>query len=473
MALEDGIPSRVALRGARWLAALAAALLGGMGLLAPMGARAVPSFARQTGFECTACHTAFPQLTPLGRYFKLHGYVESSGESHLPPLAMMVQAPTFTRTNKGQPGGAAEDFNANDNVALNEMSFFYAGRLLGPYAQDLFGARAGNVLNHFGAFVQGTYDGVGKDWAWDNTELRAASTTTLAGEEFVYGGYVNNNPTLQDLWNTTPAWGFPFSSSGLAPESVAAPLISDALAQTVAGFGGYGMLAETLYADVGAYATLSADVQDALGVDPTDETQLDGLAPYWRIALQHSWKAHNLELGTYGLDADTFPARISQAGSDHITDVGVDSQYQYLTERNDVTVLVNYIRQHADWTASQPLGLASNSSDDLWTLTATASYLFDKTYGADVQYFVTGGSSDELLYGTRTGSPTTSGWVFQLDWLPLARRGGPSFWPKSNVKLSVQYVLYQQFDGSSGNYDGEGRSASDNDTLYLQAWFAF
>ena len=37
-------------------------------------ANAVPSFARQTGQECIACHVSFPELTPYGRYFKLTGY---------------------------------------------------------------------------------------------------------------------------------------------------------------------------------------------------------------------------------------------------------------------------------------------------------------------------------------------------------------------------------------------------------------
>ena len=30
-------------------------------------ARGVPSFSRQTGLACSACHYQFPQLTPFGR----------------------------------------------------------------------------------------------------------------------------------------------------------------------------------------------------------------------------------------------------------------------------------------------------------------------------------------------------------------------------------------------------------------------
>src|SRR5437773_6776469 len=35
--------------------------------------RRVPSFSRQTGLACSACHYQFLQLTPFGRLFKLNG----------------------------------------------------------------------------------------------------------------------------------------------------------------------------------------------------------------------------------------------------------------------------------------------------------------------------------------------------------------------------------------------------------------
>ena len=74
----------------------------------------------------------------------------------------------------------------------------------------------------------------------------------------------------------------------------------------------------------------------------------------------------------------------------------------------------------------------------------------------------TSGSTNPALYATSTGSPDTRGWAVELDYLP---------W--QNVKLAIQYVAYTKFDGSSSNYDGTGRNASDNNTLYIFAWFAF
>ena len=51
--------------------------------------------------------------------------------------------------------------------------------------------------------------------------------------------------------------------------------------------------------------------------------------------------------------------------------------------------------------------------------------------------------------------------------------GGPSFWPGSNIKFSLQYTMYNRIDGAHDNYDGLGHNASDNNTLYLEAWIAF
>ena len=54
-----------------WLAVL----LLGAALLPLQAAQAVPSFARQTGMACEACHTVWPELTHFGRTFKANGYV--------------------------------------------------------------------------------------------------------------------------------------------------------------------------------------------------------------------------------------------------------------------------------------------------------------------------------------------------------------------------------------------------------------
>lgn len=69
----------------------------------PLAVQAVPSFARQTGFACSQCHTLSfgPALTAYGRQFKLNGYTFGEGEHPL-PLALMVQG-GFSRAAAAQP----------------------------------------------------------------------------------------------------------------------------------------------------------------------------------------------------------------------------------------------------------------------------------------------------------------------------------------------------------------------------------
>ena len=75
---------------------------------------------------------------------------------------------------------------------------------------------------------------------------------------------------------------------------------------------------------------------------------------------------------------------------------------------------------------------------------------------------------DNLLYapaavvGSLTNSPDSRGYISELNYLPWL-----------NTKLQLQYVRYSKFNGRSANYDGAGRSASDNDTLYLLGWLNF
>lgn len=153
-------------------------------LLAPSSASALPSFARQLNMQCIQCHTEFPLLSQFGRQFKLTGYTLAADPvaTELPPIAVMVQ-PSFTHTATAQ--AATPGFSPNNNWAFSQVSLFYAGRLFGPYATDLFGKEVGAIANKFGLFSQTTYDGVAKAWSWDNTELRFANTGTVGDQDII------------------------------------------------------------------------------------------------------------------------------------------------------------------------------------------------------------------------------------------------------------------------------------------------
>ena len=93
-------------------------------------AKALPSYARQTGQPCAACHTAFPELTPFGRRFKIGGYTLGGGDWTGPPIAMMYM-PSFTHTQSDQDTPPAPGLHTNNNLVSQQVSGFIAGQIYG------------------------------------------------------------------------------------------------------------------------------------------------------------------------------------------------------------------------------------------------------------------------------------------------------------------------------------------------------
>src|SRR5690242_18980947 len=175
-------------------------------------ASAVPAYAEQTGQDCKACHVGAcgPQLTPFGREFKLRGYTLRAKPSV--PLSAMIVA-SYVHTKKAQDEPPTDRAKINNNTSFDEGSIFLAGGL----------------GSHLGGFAQMTYSGPDEAWAWDNLDLRAVNTGKIGGKELVYGLTLNNNPTIQDAWNTLPGWGYPYTDSDFAPAPGTSPLIAGGL----------------------------------------------------------------------------------------------------------------------------------------------------------------------------------------------------------------------------------------------------
>jgi hypothetical protein len=419
-------------------------------------ALALPSYARQTGQQCAACHNGFPELTPYGRLFKLNGYTFTGGNLNWPPLAMMT-LPSFTHVAQSQPGGLAPGFGDNNDFAFTG-SLFYGGK----------------IFDHVGAFIQGTYDQVPNDIHWDNTDVRYANTSELAGKELVFGTSLNNNPTVNDVWNSTPAWGYPYVASPLAPTPAASTLVEGLLAQQVLGLNPYIYWNRLMYAEVGGYRTLSPWSLNALGIPPPGTSSIQALAPSWRFAVEPAWGNNTWEVGTFGLAASLVPQRMTGAGTDHVTDVGFDTQYEFLGARDSFSLQSRYILEYQDLSASQALGLSSNSFNTLRSFHIKGTYYYKQMFGLTAGYFNIQGSSDPLVFAnvSANNSPNSEGWTVELDYIPF-NYGGPAFCPWLNMKLGLQYIRYNKFDGASTNFDGLGTNASANNTLFLFAWFAF
>jgi hypothetical protein len=358
---------------------------------------------------------------------------------------------SFTHTAAPQLGGAAPGFQSNDNLALDQLSLYYAGK----------------IAPHTGGFIEFEYDGVAKQPQIGNVDIRHVREGELFGQDVIWGVTANNNPTVQDVWNSTPAWGFPYNSSALAPTPIAATLVDGGLGQRVAGVGGYAAWHNLLYLEADAYKGLTPAVLEATGIVPVAGTDLTrGLIPYGRLALMQDWGGHHVELGAYGLAADVFPGGVKQFGlTDHLSDLGFDANYQFIADPSKVTsdmlsAHATYIHEVGRLEASQTIsGALLNHSLD--TFRVDVSYSFAATVTPTFQYFRTSGTADANYWSTPSGSPNSEGMIFEVAYVPWGKPDSP--YPGLNTRLAVQYVDYLRFDGSS-------ESASRNNSVFVSLW---
>ncbi len=435
------------------------ALLIGMLIICLINATyAVPSFSRQTNLSCSSCHYVFPELTPFGRSFKLNGYtmtgittIKSTYEKStnldllsVPPISVMVQG-SYNIIAKTVPGTA------------NDVADF-------PQQLSLF--IAGAITPKIGSFIQVTYTDQSGAFGLDNTDIRFADHTTLFSNDLLYGVTLNNNPTVQDVWNTTPAFGFPYVSSAVAPTPGASPIIAN-LENFVTGLGAYTLYNNLIYGEFSLYRVTKQG-------GPIPETTSDssmtlaGYMPYWRLALQKQWETDHLEIGTFGIASQFYPLGIGNTNTNKYTDIGFDAQYEKNFDSGTLIFHLSYIIEKQYLDATYAFGGSEYPELNLNSFKFDANYNLPFGMAFTLGYFFTNGDKDALIYtatpvnGYNTSSPNSSGLIAQITYLPWL-----------NTQFSLQYVAYNKFNGATNNYDGFDRNASDNDTIYIVGWVAF
>ena len=441
-------------------------------------ADAVPAFAQQTGQPCTACHIGGfgPQLTPFGRSFKINGYTQSGGqgwEAHL-PLSGMLQG-SFTNTAKAVPEGTQQHtYGTNNNFVFDQASIFVAGR----------------VSDHTGGFMQMTYSNFDNRTAGtnglvvDNTDLRPYTTTVQAfGNDLTLGLSVNNNPTVQDPYNSTFAWGYPYFSASIAPGPSAGSILSGAasvgpsFAGSAIGVTAYAWYNEHLYLEAGGYESMSNWLANRFGVGPVGVNSgggpnSKGIMPYLRAAYEWDWGNNAAWVGGTFMEATVDPG--FSAGNDSYTDYAIDGGYQFLgTGKNIVTAQGIFVHEQQDLSGSAANYNANSGSAPvgstygLNTVNLNVSYWYDNTYGVTVGWQNIWGQDNLPQYSSlnAAGSPNSNEFTLEADWVPFGK--DKSMWrPWANLKLGVGYNIFTEIDGVTSG-------ASNNNTFYLFAWTAF
>jgi hypothetical protein len=409
---------------------------------------AVPSYARQTGENCVACHTSFPELTPFGREFKLNGY--TLGQTQWLPVAIMAQFSATSIKNNTLEGGD-KLMPKTGQIQLDGGSVFFAGK----------------VNDHLGGFIQWTYDNhsdVRSDGSTvhhsnlDNTDIRLVNNYTLLDKNLLVGLTLNNNPGVQDVWNSSPAWGFPYTGSSAVgvPGPTFSTMIEGALAQTSAGLGVYFWWDRHLYGELSLYGNadkLFKPLSAGTTLDPSMHIQGRN-NPYWRLAWNQEWGADSLMIGTYGMKIDITP---NDSGlKDRYTDIAIDTQYQHISDPSIFTLQSTFI--HED----QRLDASDAGKNTLNSFKFKASYLYDRKYGATVGFFdINGTSNINYSYDANpSAKPNSRGYMAEFDY---------NYTP--NLRFLLQYTAYTKLDELA--LVDSSRRPSDNNTLFLATWFAY
>ncbi len=426
-------------------------------------AYALPSFARQTGQRCAACHVGgnWPQLTPWGRFFKLAGY--TAGRS-------AIDKEGFHYVPLGVMGNVGVTFAAQPNDTQGDVIVDKNGA---PQAYG-FTAELGTKLSNWaGVFAE---YGVGNTFpGWKGAsgpiDIRAVHFFHPGNSELLVGIDSNNDPGVQDVWNTMPSWGYPFYGSPQAPGAPASPMIAS-LGQETGSIGLYALFDRQFYVEVSMYRVGSGFYRfmNAGTSYDTGAQYLKGFNPYWRAYWSKEKGASNWMVGTFGMHSEIYPDSGSPSGpTDVFADTGFDSQYQYLGDVRKLTLRASYIYEKQSWNGSYPAGDVSDATGNLKTFNTSASLAVKDAWTFTGGYFISNGSNDAALYGITdsygnqlSAKPNTTGYQLEID-RTLTQ----------NVIGSLQYTGFTKFNGLTTNIDGLGRKPSDNNTLWVSIFFAF
>lgn len=406
---------------------------------------AVPLFARQTQVNCGSCHAPPPSLTKFGRRFKQNGYVlESSKERPFP--VSLVAFSTYSKTKEDLLVAPGPDADLNDNATLQQFSLSTGGR----------------ITDNTGAYLQLTYEGLRDQVSLGTVEIRTVKNTYVNDRNVLFSAAINNSPSYQDPWNSNGIRFWPYFRFEHEPLSTHRPILDGELARRVMGVSGTAFIDDSLHMELALYSGLSENLQYDLGLYEPNYLKLDDTGVYARVAKEVPMGMASLTAGV-----TIFSGEIEKSAgrpSDRISDVALDVFYQSNKGPHDVNLSAGLLYESLDTATSRRLGFASEKSSNLTRFTTSAQYLYQKTWGIGVGYTRLAGTADALYFGTGNGKPDTSTFRFDAFWNPISRKPF-KFYPLGRTRLGIEYVMYRQFNGRAGNYNGFGRDAGDNNTF--------
>jgi hypothetical protein len=277
--------------------------------------------------------------------------------------------------------------------------------------------------------------------------------------------------------------------SDIVPRPAAMTMLDSGFVGNSIGYTTYAWIDRRLYLEAGAYNTYSpwlmARVGNDFGIGSTNSP-----APYVRLTYEWSWNHRTAHVGGIFMHANVNPPSgrpfhsDGSFGADTYNDYAIDGGYEYLGDGTHTVVAhAILIHEQQNLTGSGGMfnsanGTSFGSNYTLNEIHANVAYWYQNTYGLTFGWQREWGPANPILFqpgeltGSANGKPNSNAFIFEADWVPF---GKPDSWlsPWVSLKLGLQYTLYTQFNGAGTNYDGAGRNASDNNTIFVFARLAF
>ncbi|HEX4160415.1 MAG TPA: hypothetical protein VHY79_18255 [Rhizomicrobium sp.] len=261
-------------------------------------------------------------------------------------------------------------------------------------------------------------------------------------------------PAIGNMWMANPGWGSPdplpayhyITEPGAFSEDPASPAFDTS---------GYDAMWDDMkFSEMSAYGGLERDALRVAGMRAIDGSNgASGAIPYGRLTLQRDFLEgrQQFALGAYGTQASVRQAAISGFGDDSYTDVALDGTWRWIAhpERRFSDVIsahVLVLHEGESLIASHAI-FGTNKTDELTAFRGDLSWSWGANIAPAVQYFRITGTSDPIRLGTPDGSPNSNGFITEINYLPSDDARSPLNW--FNLRLSLQFIAYSEFDGTS------------------------
>ena len=457
--------------------------------LLPGKAFAIPSYTRQTGFSCDECHTVYPNLTPFGRDFKLHGYtmtasktIKSDANSSSAPILDVNNIPMVSARIvsmwSNQAGGnngivpkgvttAGQGFVSfpsgyNDKETFNligDSSIYVAGKIT-PYM--------GTFLEFSGIDDEGGTLGLGMV-----DTVIVAPDATFEGKSFVYGVRGVDAVFTGDPSNVLGTWGLTSQLMGMSTHNTLfdpnrAMVEGGELYAMWGGFNNGGLFGTVgFYHPTGSQSAgsfVQANLAGLSGTPGTLNTSSVDVAP--RLAYYfpefHDLYAEIGASGYFGREGMIAPATASipdPSYNDNYYDYAVDAQIQYIGDKNLAELFAIYQDQNDGRFYGQDLYSnvnygVSGTRVQRNGLAVAADYYYDRTYGAYVKYLYQNSGKVKDL--------NVAGTVLGLSWFP---------W--QNMQMILEQALFSTYNPGLAQYGNTSLSPSDFDVTSVKLEYLF